>query len=233
MRTARSGGVGVVAERTDASRPALDVRIAAIVAGDRAVVRDATLTLMPRDVAVVSGPNGCGKSSLLKALLGEIPAELVFAHPAGRRDLRGLVGYLPQHDGVDVSFPFSVDEIVAVAGRSREDEDLALAATGAAAMRRRALSELSGGERRRVFLARTLLFPRPLLFLDEPTAAVDHASAGRLYAAVAEHAATYGAAAIVVAHDADVAAEHATLRLRIADGRMDVERLRPPFAAPR
>ncbi len=167
---------------------------------------------------------------MLKALIGEIPAACLFAHPAARRDLAGQVAYLPQSDGVDASFPFSVDEIVAVAGRPRGEENRRLAATGAAALRRRSLASLSGGERRRVFVARTLLFDRSLYFLDEPAAAVDQASASRLYEAIGARIAESRAAAIVVAHDADSAAAHATLRLRLADGRLDVERLRAPFA---
>jgi ABC-type Mn2+/Zn2+ transport system ATPase subunit len=205
---------------------ALVVRLAAAPAGARPILRETSFSLAAGDVAVVIGPNGSGKSTLLRALLGEVPASLALAAPAPVADLRGLAAYLPQADGVDASFPFTVDELVATARRPRAEEDRLLTATGADGLRGRLLSSLSGGERRRVFVARTLLLRRPVYLLDEPAAAVDRIGAHEIYAAIAERVAEVRAVALVVAHDAAAAEAHAAARLRLGDGTAVFSRLR-------
>lgn len=135
------------------------------------------------------GPSGAGKTSLLKAMLGALPRVTGSVEVGGRRVVPGApptgVGYVPQTETVDWTFPVTVEDVVMM-GRiramgvwpwpSRVDRR-AVGATlerlGLAGLGNRQIRDLSGGQQQRVFLARALVGQPPLLLLDEPTASVD------------------------------------------------------------
>lgn len=144
----------------------------------------------------IIGPNGGGKSTLLKAILGLVPPSSgtvqLFGNDAG--DKRAMMGYVPQFAAMDKSFPITVIEVV-LTGKlksglspffkfSSEDKKTAhelLDKVGIADLADRRISELSGGEFQKMLIARALAVNPKLLLLDEPTASVDAGSRVQIY----------------------------------------------------
>jgi len=147
---------------------------------------DVNLTINAGDFACVVGPNGGGKTTLVKLMIGLLTptrgSVRLFGQPPGRS--RHRAGYVPQQLECDVTFPVRVRDVVLM-GRlregffprySREDKAAALQALEAVELyplRNRTFGELSGGERQRVLIARALAGRPEILVLDEPTAHVD------------------------------------------------------------
>lgn len=168
----------------------------------------------------VLGPNGCGKSSLLKALVGEIPYSgdiSYFGKPF--QAVKHNVGYLPQHFEIPKDFPITVEEFIATGaltyfrlrwpwGKKTETAQVQkiMADLEIAHLAQSQLSELSGGEQRRVHLGRLLLQESQLLFLDEPLAGVDE-QGERLIVAMLKELAGQGKTILVVHHDLETVAE--------------------------
>jgi len=144
----------------------------------------------------IIGPNGGGKSTLLKSILGLIPIASgniqIFGQSLGKN--RESIGYVPQFASVDRQFPISALEVV-LTGRlknnlslfmkySKEDNEIAyeqLKRVGIEHLAKRQISELSGGEFQRLLIARALTVHPKLLLLDEPTASVDVSSGNQIY----------------------------------------------------
>ena len=157
--------------------------------GDTLVLRGVNLVVEPRDFVCVAGPNGGGKTTLLKLILGLIQPQSGKVTVLGRRPERARrrIGYMPQHVQLDPAFPATVADVVLM-GRlgvglglgpyRRSDMKVALQAldeVGLADARNRPLAALSGGQRRRVLIARALACEPEILLLDEPNAHLDPA----------------------------------------------------------
>ena len=151
------------------------------------VLEDITLQVARGDILGIIGPNGAGKSTLLKAILGMVETRQGRIQVLGQSgaDSRRRIGYMPQIEQVDWDFPVTVYD-VALMGRyarrglfrrtSKEDRkaaDAALQRVGIHHLRHQLIGELSGGQRRRVLLARALAGDPDLLLLDEPMAGLD------------------------------------------------------------
>ncbi len=167
-----------------APRPLLEVDRVTFGYDDRPVLEDVSFVVREGDFLAVLGPNGGGKTTLLKILLGLLTpwSGTVRRHLSGRR---GALGYVPQFAGFDRSFPLRVEDLVRM-GRlglrgpvvpyRRSDRTAAARAVermGLAAQRRAHVSELSGGQLQRALIARALAGDPELLLLDEPLASVD------------------------------------------------------------
>lgn len=165
--------------------PLLEARHVTFGYGREPVVEDIDLAIHPRDFLAVIGPNGGGKTTLVKILLGLLTpwsGEVVYHFLAGRR---GRLGYVPQFSTFDKSFPLRVSDVVLMGKlgsrgllrRYTQSDRAELAAVldrlDLTRLARAHVSEISGGQLQRVLIARAVLSDPDILFLDEPTASID------------------------------------------------------------
>lgn len=152
-------------------------------------LRHASFAIPPGTITALVGVNGAGKSTLFKAIMGFVPVaagEIRVLGMSVREALKkNLVAYVPQAEEVDWNFPVLVEDVVMMGryGRmnflripSRRDHQLvdeALSRVGMNDYRKRQIGELSGGQRKRVFLARALAQEGQVILLDEPFTGVD------------------------------------------------------------
>jgi ABC-type Mn2+/Zn2+ transport system ATPase subunit len=169
---------------------------------------DVTFSLAAGQIAAVLGPNGGGKTTLFRALLGELPVR------HGLVELAGRPAYVPQTDRTRLDFPVSALDVALMGayGRTRPWQRLSRADRAAArdALERVGLADraaarfgsLSGGQRQRVLIARALLQDAPVLLLDEPLSGVDAVSAARIEQVFAGLR-TEGRALLIATHDVE------------------------------
>jgi zinc transport system ATP-binding protein len=184
------------------------------------VLDDVSLTLAERGYLGIIGPNGGGKTTLLKVILGvHAPSQgevLIHGEPVSTG--RHRVGYVPQYPRVDLDFPISVADVVLMGRRARRglapwwkgsDREAALRALADVGMEshlRARIGDLSGGQRQRVFIARALVAEPSILLLDEPTASVDTAAQGHVYDLLARL--NEAMAIVLVTHDIGIISSH-------------------------
>lgn len=182
-------------EQPESSVAAVELRGVSFSYDGPPVLENVNLTVRGGEFACIVGPNGGGKSTLLKLMLGLIaPARgAVCVLGDAPRNACRRVGYLPQHTQFDLQFPVTVRDVVLM-GRLGETRrfgpfrradravaEQALREVGMLGFVRRPFSALSGGERRRVLIARALACRPEILMLDEPTANLDIQVEEQLY----------------------------------------------------
>ncbi len=204
----------------------------------RLAVANVTLTLNAGEITAIIGPNGAGKSTLLRTLNGQIAPSsgviLLDGQPLGRLNRRTIsrrIAVVAQE--AELRFPVTVFEFIlggrfawaTNAGWGWETEnDLQVAGavlqeTELTALSGRLMNELSGGERQRALMARALATEAPILLLDEPTANLDLSHQAILLALVRNRCDRHKAAALVVTHDINLAAQFADSILLMKDGK--------------
>lgn len=150
---------------------------------------DAGFSIPRGSITALVGVNGSGKSTLFKAIMGFVPLARgtvsIMGEPAGRALKRNVVAYVPQAEEVDWNFPILVEDVVMMgryghmnflriaSAKDRRMVDEALERVGMTAYRKRQIGELSGGQKKRVFLARALAQEGEVILLDEPFTGVD------------------------------------------------------------
>lgn len=171
---------------------AIDLRDAAFGYGERAVLTDANLTIRRGEIVAVVGPNGSGKSTLMKGILGlnerVAGSVTLFGVPSHELRDRARLGYVPQRHTLSASVRATAEEIVSTGrlprigwlgrlrGTDRQIVARSLEVVGLADRAATEVSTLSGGQQRRVLIARALAGQPDVLIMDEPTAGVDAAN---------------------------------------------------------
>ncbi len=176
------------------------------------ILKDVHFSIYEKDFIGIIGPNGGGKTTLLKAILGllkPIKGEIIYFREG--LDKMSTIGYLPQSFAMDRKFPISVCDVVlsglmsrkgVVSKYSRDEKDRAhklLDETGLEGLWKKPLGELSGGQLQRVLLCRAIISCPDLLILDEPGTYVDNTFEGELYEMLRDL--NERMAIIIVSHD--------------------------------
>lgn len=186
----------------------------------RTVLRDVNLTIYERDFLGIIGPNGGGKTTLIKCILGLLKptaGEIIFTPTPAEGSQspipgsRLTMGYLPQYNSIDRKFPITVEEVI-LSGLSskksltsrftaaqRDKARTVIARMGLEGMEERAIGALSGGQLQRALLGRAIISDPQLVILDEPSTYIDKRFEARLYELLAEI--NKDCAIILVSHD--------------------------------
>ncbi len=187
---------------------------------DNNILEDIDLEVFGNDFLGVIGPNGGGKTTLLKIILGLLKPDKgnISVFDKKPKKARDLIGYVPQFLEIDLNCPVSVLDIVLMGILSRKKifqkynkEDLksakqALKFVDLWNLKDRQIGELSGGQRQRIYIARALIRKPKLLILDEPTASIDEKSERDFWELLEKI--NKNAAIIIVSHDIGVVFKH-------------------------
>ncbi len=161
------------------------------------ILDNVSLSLNKGEILTLIGPNGSGKSTLVKVALGLLDAQQGTIYKAPKLK----IGYVPQSIEIDETLPMTVRRFLSLHLNDLNKIKLALKKTGAENRLHASLQGLSGGEMRRVLLARALMSQPDLLILDEPTAGVDISGQAALYALIQQVRDEMGCGVLLVSHD--------------------------------
>ena len=177
------------------------------------VLKDINMTIDENDFICIVGPNGAGKSTLVKGILGLIKpkkGKVIYNNLK-----QNFIGYMPQETKIDSNFPASVFEIV-LSGTlnrlglksfySKKEKMIALnnlKVLGIGNLKDNNFCDLSGGQRQKVLLARSLCATSKLLILDEPSNNLDSKSKDELYKTIIDLNKNHGITVIMITHDLD------------------------------
>lgn len=179
----------------------IDARKLSVNLGGHAALQQVDFHIDAGEIVTVVGPNGSGKTTLLRSIIGAL-------RPTGGDIQRapGLsIGYVPQSLSIDATLPLTVARFLSLPKRrSKAKTDDALLQAGADGLARRQMSVLSGGQFRRVMLARALLEKPQLLILDEPTTGLDQPGSAALYRRIETVRQELGCAVLMVSHELHV-----------------------------
>ncbi|HZW48905.1 MAG TPA: ABC transporter ATP-binding protein [Bacillota bacterium] len=169
--------------------------------GKTQAITDICLDVEDGEYLGIIGPNGGGKSTLLKAILGLVPITTgeITIYGSSLAQNRSLVSFVPQFSSIDKMFPITLREVV-LSGKlkagmipffryskqDKRDVEALLEKVGILELANRQIAELSGGEFQKMLIARALAVKPKLLLLDEPTASVDTNSSSQIYSLLAE-----------------------------------------------
>ncbi|MGH7214151.1 MAG: metal ABC transporter ATP-binding protein [Tepidisphaeraceae bacterium] len=175
---------------SESATPALEVHDLTVSYHRKPVLWNVDLAVPPGKLVGIIGPNGAGKSTLIKAVMGLLPLSSGWVQVFGRPvdEQRDKVGYVPQRESVDWTFPVTAMDVVLmgrygalpwwrrIGRRDRERARHCLEKVGMQPYANRQISNLSGGQQQRVFLARALAQDSQIYLMDEPFAGVDAAT---------------------------------------------------------
>ena len=190
------------------------------------VLEGVSFTVRKGDYIGIIGPNGGGKTTLLKIILGLLEPESgvvrIMGHDIHSLKERGTIGYVPQRIGqIEHRFPATVEEIVEtgriaklglfrrLTAKDREVVGRAMDITGVSLFKNRLIGDLSGGEMQKVFIARALAGDPKILVLDEPTTGVDVGSQKKFYEFLGKLNHEHHLTIIFVSHDVDIVSTEA------------------------
>jgi len=182
--------------------------------GNNLALRDVSLAVESGKFIGLMGPNGGGKTTLLRTMAGLIRPDRGSVRTSGTGP--GTIGYVPQEESLDPEFPMTVRDVVEMglygslglfprlSATERERVDQVLAMVGMAPFRGRMIGELSGGQKQRVFIARAIVGQPKLLLLDEPTTGVDAGARDEFYRLLFDLMNSLSLTIILASHDLEV-----------------------------
>jgi len=196
------------------------------------VISDASFVVERGEFLALLGPNGAGKTTLLRGMLGLIPVlagriEYSFDRTANPP------GYVPQRDALDPIFPLSAFEVVLmgtyaklsplrpVGSKLRRRAAECLEQVGLAELSHRPFWAMSGGQKQRVLIARALAVAPEVMFLDEPTAGVDHEAEMAITALITRLNREHGLTVVLVSHHLGQIRSHVGSAIWVEDGRAE------------
>ena len=180
------------------------------------VLENVNLTIKDDDFLAIIGPNGGGKSTLLKLILGLLPLQ---SGTIEKNIENNQVGYVPQNTNLNIDFPITALEVVLMShisskkrlfGYSKDEISCALESLNQVGMKEYAnkkIGDLSGGQRQRVFIARALCSNPKIMLLDEPTASIDVQGQQEIYELLREL--NKSICIVVVSHDLSILLNYA------------------------
>ncbi len=228
--------------------PILELTRASFGYADQPVLSGATLSVRPGEVVAILGPNGSGKSTLVRGLLGlndQLGGTVrLFGQPREDFTEMALLGYVPQRHTLSASVRATVEEVVAVGRLSHRRwwkpvvgsvEDAAivrqsLEVVGLADRAAADVSTLSGGQQRRVLIARALASQPEVLLMDEPTAGVDAANQ-QVLSEVLSRLAARGTTMIIVTHELEAISDIVTRIVLVQSGHIAFDGTPAEFAS--
>ncbi|HEY3303845.1 MAG TPA: ATP-binding cassette domain-containing protein [Candidatus Binatia bacterium] len=197
------------------------------------VVQGVDLSIHPHDLIGFAGPNGSGKTTILRAILGFLPVQ---AGRIARHCALSDFGYVPQSTALDPQFPLSVDEVVEMGayGRVRSYQLLpheekqkrreVLDQVGLRHLGKKSFFSLSGGQKQRILIARALMVQPKIMILDEPLSGVDRDSQRAITELLVKLNREKGLAIFFSSHDLEMVRTVAAKILRIDKGKVWWER---------
>ena len=209
-------------------KPAIELEDVGVRLGGAKILSGVTANVPRGGITAVVGLNGCGKTTLLRAILNEVghTGRIAFAPDLGR------IGYVPQRLAFDARMPITVEELFAltlqrrpvfagVSKASRHRMAELLAEVDAPHLTNKPLQTLSGGELQRVLLALSLEPAPGALVLDEPAAGIDFGYQARFYGTIARLNKARGITILLVSHDLNVVRRHADGVICLAGGKVE------------
>ncbi|MEP2640638.1 metal ABC transporter ATP-binding protein [Roseobacter sp.] len=169
--------------------------------GARTVLSSVSLHVERGEIVTIVGPNGSGKTSLLRAIIGAVkPFQGRVVHGQGVR-----IGYVPQKLHIGDTLPITVSRFLKLPGGAKAtDIDQALIQAGVPDLSKAQLSQLSGGQFQRVLLARALIGKPDILLLDEATQGLDQRGSASFYQQIERVCETTGCAVLMISHELHV-----------------------------
>lgn len=201
--------------------PIIEIKNLSFFYEKQSVLDSVALTVYPKDFLAIIGPNGGGKSTLLKLILGILTPKEGSIRLFGKKPSKNLkkIGYVPQNTNVNTDFPIKVIEVVMMGhiksqqrlfGYGKEEISCAMGAlqqVGMEAFAQTKIGALSGGQRQRVMIARALCGNPDILILDEPTSSIDVGGQKEIYELI--KILNQAITIIVVSHDISIILEYA------------------------
>ncbi|MDX3959417.1 ABC transporter ATP-binding protein [Aliarcobacter skirrowii] len=180
------------------------------------ILENVNLTIKDDDFLAIIGPNGGGKSTLLKLILGLLPLQ---SGKIEKNIKNSQIGYVPQNTNLNIDFPITALEVVLMGhvsskkrifGYSKDEISCALDSLNQVGMKdyaNKKIGDLSGGQRQRVFIARALCSNPKIMLLDEPTASIDVQGQQEIYELLREL--NKSICIVVVSHDLSILLNYA------------------------
>jgi len=189
----------------DHSKNVIEIKDVSFSYGGGLVLKDINLNIHKGDYIGIVGPNGGGKTTLIKLILNLLNLKTGYIHV----DCKNLAYVGQKASNIDQKFPITVGEVVNM-GTDRESSLKAMADVEITDLKNKMVGELSGGQLQKVFIALALAQKPEILFLDEPTSGIDQASQKDFYKLLKKLNQDMGITLVLISHDVDVITKEAT-----------------------